>query len=495
MAFDPTVLVRLPLLNGGISGGEAYVFTDPADVAALLGLTTKLADIYQLGDTLKVLELRAQFPTYRDDWLGQKEEYLTKISWKQLNSEELDEREQFILALVLVDELWAMEKVPTPKGYGMSLIVAVAEVGGAIEIEGEEPAFFLINGSIGSMMTGMKPYTIRAAAWALSLVPTFPKSVTVFAASLVEEIRTRARDRIAQEDLPILDLTRLDDVKAGTLNNRSLILILIHGLLSTDIGTFDELLRRITRQPSDRPDDIIAIGWPHDTLTSIADNGHQLADLIHERIGVSGPDIAFVCHSRGGLVARETALRLYQTSPKYRMALRGAITLGTPHEGMDLASYSEDKFLSYFVCILAGRVSGRIATLSQILQYRSHQTDGVIHGIHDLRPPSGPGFIASLKDREKADEGKDAGTTRQLNLITVGGDYRDSTSTASILATRFFGADIHHDLVVPMSSSIPPGTSGRYPMPCAHGDYCAPAMRNASGLTAAAQEISRWLPI
>ena len=40
--------------------------------------------------------------------------------------------------------------------------------------------------------------------------------------------------------------------------------------------------------------------------------------------------VAFVCHSRGGLVARRTAVELLEASHVWRPRLRACVTFGTP---------------------------------------------------------------------------------------------------------------------------------------------------------------------
>ena len=55
-------------------------------------------------------------------------------------------------------------------------------------------------------------------------------------------------------------------------------------------------------------EDYLIVGWPHDTLTKIKANAEKLFEDIYSKIGYNGPPIVFVCHSRGGLVARKAAV-------------------------------------------------------------------------------------------------------------------------------------------------------------------------------------------
>ena len=135
---------------------------------------------------------------------------------------------------------------------------------------------------------------------------------------------------------------RLDDVSTLPWSEKSKadklkgVIIFVHGLLSTDLGTFDGFIRRWQNPvPPKLPEDFLEknsslmwktelpkkaqwaieeavalVGWPHDTLTSIDQNALDLARLIDERLSGFDFKIAFVCHSRGGLVARATAEKL-----------------------------------------------------------------------------------------------------------------------------------------------------------------------------------------
>ena len=53
------------------------------------------------------------------------------------------------------------------------------------------------------------------------------------------------------------------------------------------------------------------------------------------------PRVAFVAHSRGGLVARATAAELLSSpsAARWRDALSAIVTFGTPHDGAALAEH------------------------------------------------------------------------------------------------------------------------------------------------------------
>src|SRR5439155_21126613 len=74
------------------------------------------------------------------------------------------------------------------------------------------------------------------------------------------------------------------------------------------------------------------VGWPHNTLTSISVNANRLTDALESTFLPHPPKILFVCHSRGGLVARDAIanlLALKERGPTWRQALVGLTTFGT----------------------------------------------------------------------------------------------------------------------------------------------------------------------
>lgn len=123
--------------------------------------------------------------------------------------------------------------------------------------------------------------------------------------------------------------------------------------------------------------------------------------------------LIFACHSRGGLVARATAVRLHEKSKElWQYRICGCITFGTPHEGADLV---EHKSANLGTCILAGRASVQIAGLADISSYLGQREE--IRGIRDMQPP-GAGSMADkdiLKEL-KQEESRQAPTSRRRNL-------------------------------------------------------------------------------
>jgi hypothetical protein len=108
----------------------------------------------------------------------------------------------------------------------------------------------------------------------------------------------------------------------------------VHGLLSTDVGTFDQLRCHLKSR--------IHLGFPHNSLGPIGSNADELAkhlrSLNNEKIRYG-----IVAHSRGGLVARAALARLRLSKKDWAPPL---LTFGTPHNGAYLASSSPSRFLA-----------------------------------------------------------------------------------------------------------------------------------------------------
>jgi hypothetical protein len=489
------VPIPIPILGGAISGGEAITIDSLEDLASLRGLCAAVPGIRQLFEQIKVQELRARFQDLRDDWIAHHETYdldlLTRI--RRLEPNEMEHIDQIQLVLGIAEAVWAQEEPGPDCSYsGLSLVLAIAEVGATLEMETEEPALIWSEGSILSRLIGPSSTAFTAGAWCIALARGQGASPIAIAHDLMEGLRTARRNHIPPDETDLLDLGRLDSdavTKAKSLRFRSIV-VFIHGLLSSDLGTFDGFLHEFRRRQKDPG--VLFLGWPHDTLTGIWDNAQHLAEQVTKRIGTQGPDLVFVCHSRGGLVARAAAMRLYQIDPKYRGLVKGAVTFGTPHDGSSLAGAGTPAMLGHFVSINAATGTRSIWRLSDLLLYRKQQQNKTIQGIEDLRLPAASGFISGLRKEELEDPKKPAGEMRQLPLCCVGGDYKGPMKGQMALAHRYFGKNLKHDLVVELESSTSRAVPRSIVVNCSHFNYCSEPMRQSSGFRAAVQVAIGW---
>jgi hypothetical protein len=200
-------------------------------------------------------------------------------------------------------------------------------------------------------------------------------------------------------------------------------------------------------------------------LAGIEENGLELVRLIEEQIRVDGPKIAFVCHSRGGLVARSAACELFHRNPSWKDRIVGCVTFGTPHEGASLAE-APDALIASFVILGTLAETRQPLSILEILELLIRRTK--IPGIEELRPLRGDGeFLKKLLGREA--EARKEGCA--LDIFAVGGK-------AAVRGVKEWIADHaiggrESDLVVETSSSIsrflPEGHTR--PTHCNHFDY------------------------
>lgn len=287
-----------------------------------------------------------------------------------------------------------------------------------------------------------------------------PLKVTAFGVCLVlgEGITPSARttdfvDRLrgaANQAGPNI-LPRIDEIQPQQVGARGMI-VLVPGLLGTDVGTFGELENELTtvqwnRRGKSSSEQFLVVGYPHDSvMKSVEVNAEDLLKQL-ERLG--GPRTVFVCHSRGGLVARAAAV--LNPGRKVQSELLAAVTFGTPHLGASLAESPGE--LSLAVMLLQGRKqTGKVDTLADLLC--CYATDDKLLGVQDLKPArSGVEYIRKL---ETGEQGLKSGET--LNMLRFGG-IAEPTGVVKWLVRRLLGNQ-KHDLVVETSSTLPAGKRG-----------------------------------
>ena len=354
---------------------------------------------------------------------------------------------------------------------------------------------------------------------------------------LIEDSRMKAGSTARRS------LRRLDQLKGPDLHNvqsSPVVLVLLHGLYSTDLGTFDGFIERLhdsnpltllpkidsamtTMAPAlgghdeglieirqrlqSRVEELTAthpetaeairsgqkpemleavllgiplVGWPHNTLTAIDVNAGELADLLERTFLPRPPRLIFVCHSRGGLVARAAIVKLLALEDRgsiWRSCLAGLVTFGTPHDG---ASIAEQPLRNLATYLLVARSTGQAASLSKVLAYLGART---AEGIEQLKPvqattPNRPiAFTEQLYALER-DLVRDRSARRFPPTIAIGGVLDDnaqaswSRAAASALVTRWL-ANTKHDLVVELQSSVSARLAAdvTVEVPCDHFRY------------------------
>ncbi len=361
-----------------------------------------------------------------------------------------------------------------------------------------EPALVFYDGSWRCSLTRFAKrsgqFVLNAGAFAIALVRASIGAASTSAMSLVETLRTRAEQ---EWEVP---LKRLDQLEPEDFHGKKGIILLLHGLFSTDARTFDGFLKRwrddaefkdlladavwrnkchvgsesLIGKPNDPSakdfarayndaieNDFLVVGWPHNTLTSITENADQLIRLLKAKLGDCDARILFVCHSRGGLLARQVAASAFhdKSCSNLRSRFVGCVTFGTPHEGAPLAE-REKPMQKLAALLVIGSGTGNLLSVVELLAYYRQEKE--IRGVDDLAPSSvrQGKFLQNLQEKER-DTTNDPVKERYLPILPVGGDFAGGSSQGKTRLKRVFqhisGFLLRgeNDLIVELSSSRP----------------------------------------
>jgi pimeloyl-ACP methyl ester carboxylesterase len=353
------------------------------------------------------------------------------------------------LTLELAQELWEAQGAESSQ-LMLILLLAQPEDGEAnVTLDGDGVALAIKPGSLFGEVVRLP---LRATSFALCFMCGGGTSTTARRADMLERLRKDAADAGKP---PLMDIRQLKPLPAAPLMGRGL-LVLIHGLFATDIGTFGALEKRLTPH-------FQVVGFPHDTLSqSIEANAFELA----QRLSALGyPQVRFVAHSRGGLVARSTAVLLAKHFPA--VVPKSCATFGTPHLGAELAE-NAGALIATAALLKAGVADRSIASVLDMLCCYSEL--GAFPGISDLRPASTKeNWLARLQN----EEGLHADA--KMELCVVGGATQPAGRMQRLAAStvrRVIG-NKPSDLVVAQTSSIPPLSRGGpcYQVHCNHFSY------------------------
>lgn len=411
-------------------------------------------------------------------------------------------------ALLAVGEAWREEGV---NAEHIGVLFAFEPFGEievqetAIEAVNPTPVWILEPGSLASFFATLHGI-YRAGKWMLIAYGlTRPQFTRARDASnwFTAELRKRAA---AAQPKP-KDLLQLDASDLFTKRPKDkydTVLIFLHGLFSTDIGTFEGFrdvwqdLRNEFRKSHGNCADVVfgrisVLGWPHDTMVTINENADDLADLICDRFGETDYRIVFVCHSRGGLLARAAVQKLLRR-PSYNwdQRIRGVATFGTPHHGALLAK-TPGRYQGAYLLLLKG--THRLIALDLLFVYKHHRRR--IDGIDDLAPVNNP--ISDFLHRLERDERK----FPPKCFVTVGGDVSQQPGSGASIwnwVRRIAGSGIsrlagspNHDVVVTTQSSLPTWAVRPLDTDCNHFEYFDSNQRSI--MRQVADELATWLEI
>lgn len=434
-------------LNGQVRNGLAVVAHTPDDVLELEGLVDAVGRLPgdPLANMYRVLNNAGPAPLNWPRAENIPADRLSQISGESLQG--LDTRAVSLrLSLALARTMWRQQRNDIDS---LSLALMLPRPGSRAAIETRRPALVLDHGSIRArvLAAGGK---VRDFGVAL-----FPVARSKRRANVVESLR---------DNTPGLRLPRLETVQPAHLDGKTSVIVFLHGLMSTDVGTFDEFVRGL--KAADFGPSQLLVSWPHDTLEPIEANAEDLSVLIENKLGKSSLPIAFVCHSRGGLVARRTAVELMEVDKgRWQSRLRALVTFGTPHDGAELAENGDELIGKLLLLYTVGQRGGLIPLVDALWSVKDHKK---LAGVTDLRPRSGGGSF--LRDLRKAEGriAKKAGAV-PLRLYAVGGNVK-ADGFGGLLSRRYFGGAAH-DLIVTLASTTPVSADQRAETTCDHFGY------------------------
>ncbi|MGH7931495.1 MAG: DUF7379 domain-containing protein, partial [Candidatus Binatia bacterium] len=359
-------------ISGRVSGGSTVITDNPDDLYALQALCVESKE-------LELFYHRVQEFDSWSKWFQDKRKELQAATQKEFETmankrfADLSEVERLMISLALAQNLWTI--TPEPDRDALIAMVSISMNGSEMVYKAEEPALFFHEGSLVTTITPFVPriglFVLGIGAYGVAIVRKAGILSPIHAEKLVEDLRDARKPTAQFPDLP-----RLDGLDRKLLQGKKGVIVLLHGLFSTDLGTFDGFIERWKEPPKidgflelkrlrllwrerfpdrekqpDEPseedfsnafraaleNDYLIVGWPHDTLTRIRVNADSLFENVHTKLGLDSPPIALLCHSRGGLVARKTAVIMHRKGGDWAGKVRLCVTFGTPHKGADLA--------------------------------------------------------------------------------------------------------------------------------------------------------------
>ena len=337
-----------------------------------------------------------------------------------------DKARALIGALGLAQMSWSSQGEDVAK---LACAVMLPRPGRRLRFKSRRPSLTLDYGSIRAraLAAGAK-----VRGFGVSLFPIARSRKQV---KLVEALRAGANG---------VRLPRVESLKEADLEGKAGVVIFLHGLMSSDVGTFDAFIHRLQANES-----LLLAAWPHDTLDPIELNAKMLAEHIQRRLGKSGLPLMFICHSRGGLVARRTAVQLLRASDLWKLRLRGCVTFGTPHEGAELAEKGDQLIGKLLLLRTAGKQAGAFPLIRALQTVRQFKN---LPGVTDLRPRKNGGrFLERLMDAETELTGEPGAIP--MPVFAVGGRAQGNGVTGWLVDRTFDGAP--NDTVVALESTAP----------------------------------------
>jgi pimeloyl-ACP methyl ester carboxylesterase len=452
---------RIPELDGVSRGAATVIVHEPNDVEALQSLCL-LSGIPVEDPTAGIFHALASYSTAPSAvvdvqaWNVKRQRLrIEPRNWQSIESDEFlnDETQQIITALGFAREVWSNQG---PDVSNLSLLFSVPDPANGkdrhVELQGGNPGWMLYRGSLRArLFMG----AFKTSGFVIAILSKQGIGVQLRADRVAEELRSRQLEHLPRVE----PLQSLHEGKVEDFADKCGVIIFLHGLVSTDLGTFDVLLRHLRDEGQLDEEHFAFVGWSHDTLTRIDHNARELCaqmEKLFPQRDDGEPKIAFVCHSRGGLLARYAAAKLFaQDQERWEQRIAGCVTFGTPHLGTGLAD-APDELVAWSLALQSCRVSGQLPLLSHVLWVAKQNK--TLEGVEDLRELRGrlpkkrsDSFQATLNDLERRLDPK---IERKLDILAIGSRVDKKSKWYYELAAGALG-NADNDVLVPLDSSRP----------------------------------------
>lgn len=354
-------------------------------------------------------------------------------------------------ALEVAKDLWSAQGDEVSKLRLVLLLTDPSRSGTSdLGLDGDAAALVIQPGSIRGKIVHLP---VRLTSFAVCLMLGGGTTPSARRVEMIGRLRAKAT---CQGGMPLKDIRDLPMEN----DKENALVVLVHGLFATDIGTFKSLQTDLQKQIRGE-----VVGFPHDTVgLSIGDNGRELAEIL-DRQKNNYSHIYCVAHSRGGLVARSAAVHLAKRRGSAK--IERLVTFGTPHEGAELAE-SPGELLAATAFMKSAVLDWSIAGLCDMLSWASEES--CFQGISDLRPATTDRWLARLKAEEWVLP------ESQIELLAVGGETRGSVPRTRLLRlgawiSRRCAGTAANDLIVTLASSLPLFAATKNKVNCNHFEY------------------------